>query len=111
MQFTQNEWIHLTTLFFITDNIRFLILGRERSNEHDDRTSRPSTSRGGGGYSDRHGFNKKVTFKANNRGGNHFRKSWESKTDLVRDQLDTEFSNRNGPPRNNTGRRYVFYIR
>ncbi|XP_015373159.1 PREDICTED: nuclear RNA export factor 1-like [Diuraphis noxia] len=78
---------------------------RERSNEHDDRTSRPSTSRGGGGYSDRHGFNKKVTFKANNRGGNNFRKSWESRTDLVRDQLDSEFSNRNGPPRNNTGRR------
>ncbi|XP_060865132.1 nuclear RNA export factor 1-like [Metopolophium dirhodum] len=77
----------------------------ERSNDHDDRTSRPSTSRGGGGYSDRHAFNKKVTFKANQRGGNHFRKSWESKTDLVRDQLDSEFPNRNGPSRNNTGRR------
>ncbi|XP_060839178.1 nuclear RNA export factor 1-like [Rhopalosiphum padi] len=76
----------------------------ERNNEHDDRTSRPST-RGGGGYLDRHGYNKKVTFKANNRGGNHFRKSWEGKTDLVRDQLDSEYSNRNGPPRNNSGRR------
>ncbi|KAE9534785.1 hypothetical protein AGLY_008077 [Aphis glycines] len=76
----------------------------ERNNEHDDRTSRPS-NRGGGGYSDRHGYNKKVTFKANNRGGNQFRKSWDNKTDLVRDQLDSEFSNRNGPSRNNTGRR------
>ncbi|XP_025206227.1 nuclear RNA export factor 1-like [Melanaphis sacchari] len=76
----------------------------ERNNEHDDRTSRAS-NRGGGGYSDRHGYNKKVTFKANNRGGNHFRKSWDSKTNLVRDQLDSEFSNRNGPSRNNPGRR------
>lgn len=82
----------------------FLILG----NEHDDRSSRPSTSRGGGGYPDRHGFNKKVTFKANNRGGNHYRKSWDNKTDLVREQLDSnEFSNRNGQSgRNNSGRRY-----
>ncbi|CAH1731565.1 unnamed protein product [Aphis gossypii] len=76
----------------------------ERNNEHDDRTSRPS-NREGGGYSDHHGYNKKVTFKANNRRGNQFRKSWDSKTDLVRDQLDSEFSNRNGPSRNNTGRR------
>ncbi|KAE9523233.1 hypothetical protein AGLY_016369 [Aphis glycines] len=76
----------------------------ERNNEHDDRTSRPS-NRESGGYSDHHGYNKKVTFKANNRRGNQFRKSWDSKTDLVRNQLDSEFSNRNGPSRNNTGRR------
>lgn len=79
----------------------FLYLG----SEHDDRASRPSTSRGGGGYSDRHHFNKKVTFKANQRGGNNFRKSWENKTDLVREQLDGD-SNRNGHSRNNSGRRY-----
>lgn len=85
-------------------------------NEHDDRASRPSTSRGGGGgggYSDRHGFNKKVTFKANNRGGNNFRRSWDNgKTDLVRNQLDSEFSNKNGqgPSRNNFGRRYFIII-
>lgn len=81
----------------------FFILG----NEHDDRSSRPSTSRGGGGYPDRHGFNKKVTFKANNRGGNNFRKSWDNKTDLVRDQLDnSEYYSRNGQSsRNNSGRR------
>lgn len=89
--------------------ISTLIIG---NNEHDDRASRPSTSRGGGGYADRHGFNKKVTFKSNNRGGNQYRKSWENKTDLVREQLDSEFPNRNGPPRNNSGRRYfiVFFI-
>jgi len=46
-----------------------------------------------------------VTFKANNRGGNQFRKSWDGKTDLVRDQLDSEFSNWDGPSRNNIGRR------
>lgn len=84
------------------------------TNEHDDRASRPSTSRGsGGGYSDRHGFNKKVTFKANNRGGNNFRRSWDNgKTDLIRDQFDSEVSNRNGQgqPRNNSGRRYLNII-
>lgn len=89
-------------IIFNPFSIRIITLG----NEHDDRGSRPSTSRGGGGYPDRHNFNKKVTFKANNRGGNHFRKSWEGKTDLVRDQLDTEFSHRSGGnPRNNSGRR------
>ncbi|KAL4152884.1 hypothetical protein QTP88_000717 [Uroleucon formosanum] len=75
-------------------------------NEYDDRTSRPSTSRRSGGYSDGHGFNKKMTFKANHRGGNYFCKSWEGKTDLVRDQLDSEFPNRNGPPKKNIGRRF-----
>ncbi|XP_060842102.1 nuclear RNA export factor 1-like isoform X1 [Rhopalosiphum padi] len=68
-------------------------------NGHDDRTSRPSISQGGG-YSDNYGYTKKVTFKTNNRGDNHFRKS-----DLVHDQLDSEYSNRNGSPRNNSGRR------
>lgn len=51
-----------------------------------------------------------MTFKANHRGGVHFRKSCESKTDLVRYQLDSEFPNPNGPPRNNTGQRYVSYF-
>lgn len=79
-----------------------IILG----NEHDDRSSRPSTSRGGGGYTDRNNFNKKVTFKANNRGSNNFRKSWDSKTDLMRDQLDSEWTVIHGQSRNNSGRRY-----
>lgn len=83
-----------------------IILG----NEHDNRGARPSTSRGGGSYPDR--FNKKVTFKANNRGGpNHFRKSWDNKTELVREQLDNAHisanPNRNVPHRNNSGRRYI----
>jgi len=44
-----------------------------------------------------------MTFKANNRGGNYYRKSWENETDLVRYQLDGEFPNRNG-------RKYVSYF-
>ncbi|XP_050527451.1 nuclear RNA export factor 1-like isoform X2 [Daktulosphaira vitifoliae] len=75
------------------------------NNEHDDRTARPSTSRGGGNYSDRQSFNKRVTFKANNRGGHNFRKSWENKSELVRDQLNNEYPKRNGPSRNNGSRR------
>jgi len=77
--------------------------------EHDDRVSRPSTSRGGGRFTDRNNFNKKVTFKANGRGGSQFRKSWDNKTDLVNDYVN-EFSNRNGPSRNNPGRRYFIII-
>ncbi|XP_050438937.1 nuclear RNA export factor 1-like isoform X2 [Adelges cooleyi] len=88
-------------------NNRYQYNNNSRNNEHDDRTSRPSTSRGGG-YSDHQSFNKRVTFKANNRGNNKFRKSWENKSDLVRDQLDNEFSNRNGPHRNSGGRRRSF---
>ncbi|XP_050058015.1 nuclear RNA export factor 1-like [Aphis gossypii] len=76
----------------------------ERYNEYDDRNTRPCT-RGFDRYSDRHGYKKKVTFKANNNGGNQYRKSWDCKTDLVRDQLDGEFSFRNGPSRNNARRR------
>ncbi|XP_025202678.1 nuclear RNA export factor 1-like [Melanaphis sacchari] len=74
-------------------------------NEYDDQNSRPSTSRGGDGCSDHYGCTKKVTFKANNCRGNHFRKSWDNKTELVRDHLDSEFFNRSRPPKNNTGRR------
>ncbi|CAI6357453.1 unnamed protein product [Macrosiphum euphorbiae] len=91
-----NGWFH-------NSNLR-----RERSSDHDDQISRPSTSRGRDGYSDLHGLNKKVTFKANHRGGVNFRKSCESKTDLVINngyQLDSEFPNSSGPPRNNTGQR------
>ncbi|XP_025204552.1 uncharacterized protein LOC112601259 [Melanaphis sacchari] len=79
--------------------------GNEYYNEYDDQNSRPSTSRGGGGYSDHYGCTKKVTFKANNCRGNHFRKSWDNKTELVRDHLDSEFFNRCRSPKNNTGRR------
>ncbi|VVC28362.1 Hypothetical protein CINCED_3A015947 [Cinara cedri] len=78
-------------------------------NEHDDRGSRPSTSRGGSNnYLDRFS-NKKVTFKAHRGGNHHYRKSWDSKTELVRKQLDdshiSENQNRNGQPRNNSSRR------
>ncbi|XP_060870754.1 nuclear RNA export factor 1 [Metopolophium dirhodum] len=67
--------------------------------EHE-RTSRPSTSEGGGDrYSDRRGFNKKVTFKANNRGDNHFHKSWDGTNDLACDQPKSEIR-RSFPRRN-----------
>ncbi|XP_029344670.1 nuclear RNA export factor 1-like [Acyrthosiphon pisum] len=76
--------------------------GRFHDDDHqhceNERNSRPSTSQGGGGYSDRRGFNKKVTFKAKNRGDNNFRKIWDDTNDLVRDQLKSEFSNRNELP-------------
>jgi nuclear RNA export factor len=54
-----------------------------------------------------------VTFKANNRGSNHFRKSWENKTDFVREQLEiNEFSNRNGQSnRSSSGRRYFIIFK
>lgn len=56
-----------------------------------------------------------MTFKANNRGSNHFRKSWDNKTELVREQLDnahisTNSNRTTGPLRNNSGRRYVLLI-
>jgi len=88
---------------FIEKYFYFIII---LGNEHDDRGSRPSTSRGSGGYLDCNNFNKKVTFKSNNH-GSHFRKSWDNKTDLVREQLDSEYSTRNGHSRNNSGRRYL----
>jgi len=81
-----------------------LIFNFKIADSEHERTSRSSTSQGGGGYSDRLGLNKKVIFKADNRGDNHFRKSWDGTNDLVRNQLKSEFSNQNRVP----GRRYIF---
>ncbi|KAE9530577.1 hypothetical protein AGLY_011039, partial [Aphis glycines] len=74
-----------------------------RSNEHDNRSTRTGTS-ALDRYLHRHGYKKKVSFKTNHGEVNPCRKSWDNKTDLVRDQLDSEYSNRNGLSKNN-GRR------
>lgn len=81
----------------------YLILGIENNN----RSSRPSTSRGCDDYANCHSFTNKNKFKANYHGVKHVRKSWSARTNLVHKQLDGEFSNRrNGPARNNNGQRY-----
>ncbi|XP_050053519.1 nuclear RNA export factor 1-like isoform X2 [Aphis gossypii] len=79
------------------------IEGSVRSDEHDNRSTRTGTS-ALDRYLHRHGYKKKVSFKTNHGEVNPCRKSWDNKTDLVRDQLDSEYSNRNGLSRNN-GRR------
>ncbi|KAF0706390.1 nuclear RNA export factor 1-like isoform X2 [Aphis craccivora] len=76
--------------------------GSEHSNGHDSRSTRPSRSSNSeiDRHSDLHRCKKKVSIKVN-----PYRKSRDNKIDLVRDQLDSECSNRNGPSKNNNARR------
>jgi len=70
-----------------------------------DQFSRPSRSRQEG--SDRHNLNKRrLTLKSYNQRGNHYRKSWVNKTNLVFKQLDDEFLNQNEPEKNKFRQRY-----
>ncbi|XP_050434890.1 nuclear RNA export factor 1-like [Adelges cooleyi] len=78
--------------------------GNSRHNELGDRSGAFQS----GGYSDGQNYNQKVSFKANNRGNQRFWKSWNTKSDLVCDQLDNELFNRNsGASRNGGSRRLL----
>ncbi|VVC38388.1 Nuclear transport factor 2,TAP C-terminal (TAP-C) domain,Nuclear transport factor 2, eukaryote,UBA- [Cinara cedri] len=79
-------------------------------NDHDNKCSRPSTSRGDGNYSDN--FNTSVAFKARRGGSHYFRKNWSNKTNLVRNQINShqlENSNQTGLLRNDLIQGYIVY--
>ncbi|KAF0769185.1 Uncharacterized protein FWK35_00007315 [Aphis craccivora] len=75
------------------------VKSKERSNEHNSRSTRSSTS-GIDRHLVLHRCKKTVSFKVK-----PYRKSWDNKIDLVRDQLYGEYSNRNGASKNNNARR------
>lgn len=64
--------------------------------EHNYRVSMPSTSRDScSSHSNSHEFNKRVTYKTNDKNSYQFRKKWENKTYLIRKQLNSESSRNN----------------